>query len=425
MTAPQPTDLEVQIVDAPSDLWALGTEWRALERASGLTLPFQTWEWSTSWWEHLREDNAAVRDVLRVCVVRRRSGELVGIAPLMLTQRPASGPIRARFVQFIGADPNLTEIRQMVCLPELREACCRAVLTALEASAQEWDWIAWEGPDCAADQLVASGSRTRGVRPKSAYVLALPETWEQLKKNLRRNIKESLRKCYNSLKREGLTFRVEVLTEPDEIESGFEDLFRLHSARADLKGTVTHSDVFDSLPAREFMLDVCRRLARRSVTRLYRLQIDDTVVAVRLAFEMADTLYLYYSGWDPAYARYSVMTTLVAEAIQDAIRRGMRFAHLSTGKDGSKTRWGTDEVGYIYRERLGSRLSAQAIHVAYHSMSQLATSKSVRAVTPSFLLRRSGASVAETVSSENSRQLLRVSALATAAATVGGLDLPE
>ncbi|MBV9356431.1 MAG: GNAT family N-acetyltransferase [Chloroflexi bacterium] len=419
MSSLPPTDLEVQIVDSSSDLSALAPQWRALERASGLALPFQTWEWSTSWWEHLREDRAAVRDLLRVCVVRRPSGEVVGIAPLMLTQRPGSGPLRARFLQFIGADPNLTEIRQMVCLPELREACCRAVMAALEASPREWDWIAWEGPE-AADPGLFRGSSWR----RSAYVLALPDSWEDLKKQLRRNIKESLRKCYNSLKRDGLTFRLEVLTEPDAVASGLEDLFWLHSARADLTGTVVHSDVFDSLQAREFMTDVCRRLARRGVARLYRLLIDERLVAIRLGFEMGDTLYLYYSGWDPAYARYSVMTTLVAEAMQDAIRRGLHFVHLSTGTDVSKTRWGTDEVRYVYRERVAPRLTAQALHRAYHSMSQLATSKTVRAIAPSFLLRRSGASLGEPGQrSDTWRQLRRVCALAAAAATVGGLDL--
>ncbi len=419
MTSLRPTDLEVQIVDSSSELWALAPQWRALERASGLGLPFQTWEWSTSWWEHLREDSAAVRDLLRVCVVRRPSGEVVGIAPLMLTQRPGSGPIRARFLQFIGADPNLTEIRQMLCVPELRDACYRAVMAALEASPREWDWIAWEGPE-GTDAGLFPGK----TRRKSAYVLALPESWDDLKKQLRRNIKESLRKCYNSLKRDGLSFRLEVVTEPNAVESGLEDLFRLHGARAELTGTVAHTDVFDSLQAREFMIDVCRRLARRGVARLYRLLIDERLVAVRLGFEMRDTLYLYYSGWDPAYARYSVMTTLVAEAMQDAIRRGMHFVHLSTGTDVSKTRWGTDEVHYGYRERVAPRRTAQAIHLAYQSMSQLAASRTVRAIAPSFLLRRSGASVAEPgESSDTLRQLRRVCALAAAAATVGGLDL--
>ena len=53
----------------------------------------------------------------------------------------------------------------------------------------------------------------------------------------------------------------------------------------------------------------------------------------------SDSLYLYYSGYDPTYARYSVMTTVVAEAIKFAIANGFRTVNLSTGSDESKLRW--------------------------------------------------------------------------------------
>jgi CelD/BcsL family acetyltransferase involved in cellulose biosynthesis len=400
-------DLQVQVIETFAEFWALGPHWRALEEACALTLPFQTWEWSTSWWQHLHEDSAAVRDALRVCVVRRRSGEVVGIAPLMLTQRPGWGPIRARFFQFIGADPNLTEIRQMLCLPELDDACRVPVMRTLAASAPRWHWLAWEAPDRTAEP-------DDGARWKSAYVLALPRSWDELRTRFRRNIKESLRKCHNSLKRDGLTFSVEVLTEPDEIVAGLGELFRLHRARAELRDTVEHADVFDSPQARAFLIDVSRRLAERGVTRLYQLQIEDRVVAIRLAFEMADMLYLYYSGWDPAYARYSVMTTLVAEAIQDAIRRGLGFVHLSTGNDVSKTRWGADEVRYVHSELIAPGWSSLAIHSAYHRMASLARSRQVGAMAPRSLLRRSRAGQR---SSSNVQRFLLVLLLVTGIGT--------
>ena len=50
-------------------------------------------------------------------------------------------------------------------------------------------------------------------------------------------------------------------------------------------------------------------------------------------------LYLYYSGYDPAWHRFSVMTTLVAEAIKWAIAQRLTLVNLSVGTDVSKTRW--------------------------------------------------------------------------------------
>jgi CelD/BcsL family acetyltransferase involved in cellulose biosynthesis len=56
------------------------------------------------------------------------------------------------------------------------------------------------------------------------------------------------------------------------------------------------------------------------------------------------SLYLYYSGYDQAFAQYSVMTTTVAEAIKYAIAQGMKAVNLSTGNDVSKARWNPVEV---------------------------------------------------------------------------------
>src|SRR5712692_386179 len=109
--APVVDRFSVQCVTSFEQLVALRSEWLALEAASGTELPFQTWEWSVTWWKHLHEDGFAVRDRLRVCVIRDSANYVVGIAPLILTERPAIGPIRLRSLQFIGADPNITEIR--------------------------------------------------------------------------------------------------------------------------------------------------------------------------------------------------------------------------------------------------------------------------------------------------------------------------
>ena len=61
---------------------------------------------------------------------------------------------------------------------------------------------------------------------------------------------------------------------------------------------------------------------------------------------LGDEPYMYFSGYDLAWSRYSVMTTLVAEAMQWAIAHRMRLFNLSTGADVSKTRWRPARVDY-------------------------------------------------------------------------------
>jgi len=186
--------------------------------------------------------------------------------------------------------------------------------------------------------LLAQAGVTWG-RETPAFTLELPATWEALKAGVSRNLKESLRHCYNSLKRDGHAFELQVVREPAEIRTALQAFFALHGARAELEGTIAHGNVFASASVREFMLDVCERLARRDMVRIFQLRVAGEVVATRVAFALGDTLYLYFSGYQPAWARYGVMTTTVAEAMRHAIASGFRRVHLSMGSDVSKTRW--------------------------------------------------------------------------------------
>src|SRR5215469_801631 len=93
--------LVVQSIASFEQLLALRPDWHALEIESDGLLPFQTWEWCVAWWRHLREDSMGLRDLLRVCVIRDAEGQALGIAPLILTERPAFGPVRLRHLQLI------------------------------------------------------------------------------------------------------------------------------------------------------------------------------------------------------------------------------------------------------------------------------------------------------------------------------------
>jgi len=383
----------VDVVDTRAALDHLRLDWLRLEVASALDLPFQTWEWTAAWWTHLRADHPGVRDHLRVLTVRTPSHALVGIAPLVLTERPASGPLRARYLQLIGPDPNITEIRTGLYAPLFEQACQRALSAYLSQRSSEWDWLMWEDRDATPDDDTSRHGLSKG---HSAYVLTLPTTWQEMRASLHRNLKESLRKCYNSLKRDGLSYRLEVVDKPGSFSLALDDFYRLHSARARLEGVPPHSDMFETPHARAFLHDICQRLAQRGACRVFRLWIDDRVVATRIGFELSGVQYLYYSGWDPAYARYSVMTTLVAEIVRDSIRRGLRAVHLSTGSDVSKTRWGPRCYRYTTRVEVAPRASAHLLHFAYRAASRARTIDLARALVPGGLLRQPSGIVAVT-----------------------------
>jgi CelD/BcsL family acetyltransferase involved in cellulose biosynthesis len=367
--------LVVDRIESEEALAALQADWTLLELSSANSIPFRTFTWVACWWKHMRRDGLALRDSLAIRTVRTADGRLVGVAPLMLTHRPAVGPIRSRCLQFIGPDPNMTEVRGLLCEPALGAACYAAIREELGRSAGTVDWVHWSGID------ERHGAREAFRGPEFHWsndvvccVLELPATWEELRSSRPRNLKESLRKCYNSLRRDGLDVLQQVVSAKADVAPALEDFFRLHAERSHLEGTVDHRDVFEHPARRAFLVDVCERFAERGALRIFRLHVGGVLAATRIGFVLGDCLYLYYSGFDPVYAKYSVMTTCVAEAIKYAIGERLRSVNLSTGEDVSKLRWHPQQIAFhegffIARGAIG-RVKYEAVRATSRAIMQ-------------------------------------------------------
>jgi CelD/BcsL family acetyltransferase involved in cellulose biosynthesis len=332
----------VDRVETPDELARLEPEWRRLFAAHGAGVPFRTIDWYRAWWNAFPSSNLRVSDRSNLLAFRAPSGELVGIAPLMLTRRPGRGFLAVRVLDYIGTDPNVTEIRGPLVDPDWEEGLHVALREHLGKVSGEWDLFRWRGVlgGSAGEHCVRTFPDVTIGQSIPAYTLSLSGTWEEFKSTRSRNLKESLRKCTNSLKRDGHVATFSVLTNPETVPEGLRRFLELHRARSELRDTVSHPNVFASPAAQRFLFDLFARLAARGEARVFQLEIGGDVIAIRLGFALGETLYLYYSGYDPAWARYSVMTTTLAEALRHALSEGSRVVHLSTGTDVSKTRWG-------------------------------------------------------------------------------------
>ncbi len=200
-------------------------------------------------------------------------------------------------------------------------------------------------------------------------------------------MKESLRKCYNSLKRDGHTFDLRVVSGGAELESALDRFFGLHGARADADMKVSHLNVFESEASQRFLRDYCHSMARHDQLRIFQLVIGGSVVATRIGFLLGSELYLYYSGYDPEWARYSVMTTTVAEALKWAIESGLSIANLSTGKDVSKTRWGPVELALQDATQVNQNWRSIAVYNVLDPVLRQRTAQSAPARLLAFMRR--------------------------------------
>lgn len=333
--------LSVERIEGPLQLAQLRHEVERLSASMCPRLPFATVDWMLSWWQLFGEKRALVRDRFFVHALRDEQGTLVALAPLLLTERPATGPLRVRMLTFFGVDKNITELRGLICAPANEAAAVEALLAHLSARADEWDWLVWDGVrQGGLAHRMLSGLRDFDWRRETpSYVLELPATWEEFRATRPRNVKEALRKCYNSLARDQHSFGFHAVTEASALPGALERFFRLHRQRARAPELVPHADYFSLAHTRQLLLELARTPQRAPALHVFELTIGGHLVASRVGFLLGDELYLYFSGFDPAWARYSVMTTTVAEAIKWAILRKLRIVNLSAGTDVSKTRW--------------------------------------------------------------------------------------
>jgi CelD/BcsL family acetyltransferase involved in cellulose biosynthesis len=142
----------------------------------------------------------------------------------------------------------------------------------------------------------------------------------------------------------------------------------LHAERADASDfRVHHPNKFRMPKSGAFLADYLNRSADIKQLRVLELDIDGTIAASRIAFVLGAELYLYFSGWNPFWRKYSIMTILMSETMKWAIGQGLETINLSTGTDQSKLRWRPSQVTFYnatqYSPTLRARILTQ-IHEA-------------------------------------------------------------
>lgn len=338
--------MQTLLLTTDAEFDALEPSWRSLEQQLVQLLPFQTYDWNRCWWRVFAVQTLVRKDQLAIVTLYDQD-RLVGIAPLLISCIGIAGAALYRYVRPFGSDPNLTEIRVPLVLPGYEAALTNAILDLHEQYSA----------GLVERQFIAEASQAQVLRQRPLlhqldqrhipnFILPLAANWDQFRTGLKRNIKESIRRCYNSLTRDQLVPHLQVLQGQTAITAQLGLFYQLHGARAAADTSVKHPDYFLNPQHKDF---IAALLASPFASRmhLFCLRVDQQVVAVRLGFLMGDELYLYYSGYDLAYAKYSVMTTLLVEVICWSMDAQLQRINLSVGEDVSKTRWGPELKSYV------------------------------------------------------------------------------
>jgi CelD/BcsL family acetyltransferase involved in cellulose biosynthesis len=377
-----PAALSVGEITSACELAALSPEWQALWASSPRATPFQHPAWLLAWWRHLGGGE------LRTLVVRH-AGRLAAVWPMFVWADSAR--------QLTPLGNGVSDHVDLLAAPGHECPTAAAILAHL-AGSDDWDTADFR--DLPADSPLPAASGTHGITAEvvddepcpvltfpartanrtSAHELIVPTPspngtspgrvilsaaaapdphphqglaaaegaiagsrdtadGEELTAVIPAELLKKLRYYHRRLDRE-FTVGWEKATDPPSLETLFDALVRLHTARWGRQGA---AGMLDNPRVAAFHRCVAAAFLARGMLRLYALRLDGEVAAAWYGFAANGRVHYYLGGFDPAFDRYSVGTVIVGHAIGQA--RGERATELDflRGREAYKYAWGATD----------------------------------------------------------------------------------
>jgi CelD/BcsL family acetyltransferase involved in cellulose biosynthesis len=295
-------------------------------------LPFLHPAWLRSW---LSEFGGNYEPLILKC-----GGDLLGVAPLMRTDAGLT---------FIG-DPSICDFMDVLVDPDNPDAAYEDLWQQLcnedWAELDLWGLMASSPTRERIKAFAAAGGfevseELEAVAPR----LSLPDSWEgyfaSLGKKDRHELRRKIRKLYES----GAGVSFDVLSTQEEVVAAMDEFLELHTrSRADKTEFMT--------PEMEvFFRRMASSMAAEGLIRLFMLRINSKPAASVFCFDAGSYLYLYNSGYDPAFSSLSVGLVSKALCLQWAIENGKTGLDFLRGDEPYKYDMGARDQE-IYRLRV-------------------------------------------------------------------------
>ena len=330
--------MKTQVHTDAAGFAALRQEWNPLLHNSAFDAIFLTWEWQSTWWEHLGKGELyliAVRD----------GDSLSGIAPLYLT--PADD---GRNELSIVGCRDVSDYLDLIAASGQEEKVYGALLDWLGSDeAPAWDLadlcnIPATSPT---HSLLAEMAAGRGYKVHTEVedicpIIPLPSTWDEylasLSKKQRHEIRRKIRRAEG-----GGQINWYIVNEERDLAAEVDAFIELHQ-----KSHVDKDEFMDD-QMKGFFHAAAQVLYEAGWLQLAFMEINGNKAATMLNFDYRDSILVYNSGYDPhKYARLSPGIVLLSYCIQRAIELGRAEFDFLRGDEQYKFRFGAQPTE-IYR----------------------------------------------------------------------------
>ena len=307
----------------------LERDWADLLSRAADPTPFQSHEWQATWWRHHGRGRLWV-------LVAHDNGVMIGLMPLHILRYRAT-PLRQ--VRFLGAP--LSDFQEILAARGHERAARDAFLAHLATHSRRWDLCDFadqrKGTSLTGGEMPA-GLRSLLVHHRVCPYIPLNASWDEFVKRLSKNMRTNVGRRRRQVAKQ---FRAEYdLADHETLPAAMEELFRLHNARWRRRGV---AGAFADERTQAFHHEVARKFLQRGWLRLHRLRLDGETRAAFYCFQLGPRVYYYLSGFDLAFAKFSIGNVLMAQAIERAIGDGATEFDLLRGDETYKFAWKAEE----------------------------------------------------------------------------------
>lgn len=343
-----PEQLAWRMIADEAGFVALESRWDALLDRCAVRTPFMTWDWCSLWWEGHREGS-------RLCisiVEDSKTGEVLGIAPLMIGRQSGGPRVALRHLTFIGCiGEDASQGMDFIVPAGLESVVTPLLCRAFRDQVAHWDVIDLPCIDAqspnlphlraALSRFASSGERQA---EEKSFLLELPLSWEEQLTRWKSKVRVSYRTKWNKLVDEhggrGLRGGADL-----SYEQAFEELWRLHEARFEGR----HS-AFANPAMKQLQQSLIESWAAKGRILLPLIEADGKIIAAHYGFAMFGKYWSYQTGFDPAYAQLSAGRLSLGWTAQTAIELGLREMDHMPGDARYKQEWSTHSRMVVYLE---------------------------------------------------------------------------
>ena len=294
----------------------LEREWDKLLEASDQRVFFLRWSWNRHWWENFKPPGSR----LYLVTCRDDFGRLVALAPFYWKPRRTLGIPHVRDLCFLGTGvyAQTSEYLNIIVRGGYEKQAASALVQFLRGRA-DWDrlWLR-EVPSTStvlSEMMTALGDSAVLAPCNRSHFIDTTVNWETFVESLSRSTRKHLKRQMRKFN-EKYRCRFGRVESEDALDPALDALVRLHQARWQSKDEPGSFVIpgFESL-----VRDAARSALPAGRLRLWTLELDGKVAAVRLAFLDNEVVHAIQGGFDPDYAKDSLGSVMLGMCIKDCI----------------------------------------------------------------------------------------------------------